>query len=119
MAPRKGAFPVPVLTGFIPRLAAAVSAPVVISQSGSADSSRKLSDLFNGRNESELVTDLEDMSRTPTTTSESAAQGGESVDVRETETPEVPSGGSSTLETPALDKAPFGEPRPHPSRHHS
>jgi hypothetical protein len=42
-----------------PALQQPVSAPVVMSQSGSTDSSRKLSDVFNGRNESELVTDWE------------------------------------------------------------
>jgi serine/arginine repetitive matrix protein 2 len=61
------------------------------------------------------MTGWEDMSRTPTTTNESAAQGGEVQNDRETETPEVPSAGSSTPETPALDRAPSGEPRAHPS----
>jgi hypothetical protein len=102
-AQRGFSLPSPHITGFL-------SAPVVILQSGSTDSSRKLSDLFKGR-----VTDWEDMSRTPTTTNKGAAQGGESVNDRETETPEVPSGGSSTPETPALDRAPFGEPRVHPA----
>ena len=52
------------------------------------------------------MTYLEGMSRTPTTTTtnEIAAQGGESVDVRETETPEGPSGRPSTPETPASTK---------------
>lgn len=58
------------------------------------------------------MTEWADMSRTPTTTNESAAQGGgDTMDDREAETPEVPSGGSSTPETPALDRSPFGEPR--------
>ena len=61
------------------------------------------------------MTGWEDMSRTPTTTNESATQGGEVQNDRETETPEVPSGGSSTPETPALDRAPFGKPRVHTS----
>ena len=85
----------------------AVSVPVVISQSGSTDSNRKLSDLFNGHEESELTTGWENMTRTPTTTNWSSAQGGESQDAFETETPEVPSGGSSTPKTPALDRAHF------------
>jgi len=52
-----------------------------------------------------------DMPKTPTTTNESAAQGGESHNDPETETPEVPSGCSSMPETPALDRVPFCEPR--------
>jgi serine/arginine repetitive matrix protein 2 len=76
--------------------------------------SRKLSDLFDARKESELMTDWEDMSRTPTTTNESAAQGRESHN--EAETQDVPSRGSSTPETPALDKPPsFDQPRVHTS----
>ena len=62
------------------------------------------------------MTEFDDMSKTPTTTNESAAQGeGETQDDREPETSEVPSGGSSTPETPALDRLPFGEPRVHTS----
>ena len=61
------------------------------------------------------MTGWEDMSRTPTTTNKSAAQGGEVQNDRETETLEVPSGGSSTPETPALDRAPFGKPHIHTS----
>jgi serine/arginine repetitive matrix protein 2 len=60
------------------------------------------------------MTKWEDMSRTPTT-NENAAQGGESQDDREPETPEVHSAGSSTPETPALDRPPFGKPRAHTS----
>jgi hypothetical protein len=96
MAPRKGACHVPVSSqAFIPRPATASSlAPVVIEQSGSeADSSRKLSDLLNGRKGSELMSEWENMSRTPTTTDESATQGRESQNVPETERPEVLSGG--------------------------
>jgi hypothetical protein len=101
MAPRNGLFPSQSSQASFPGLQQPVSAPVVTSPSGSTDSSRKLSDLFNGRKESELATDLEDISGTPTTTNESAAQGGESVDVRETETPEVPSGGLSNARDPS------------------
>ena len=101
-----------------PGLQQPVSAPVAISKSGSTDSSRKLSDLFNGRKESELMTDWENMSRTPTTTTDkSAAQGRESQNDPETEAPEVPSRGSSTTpETPAIDdREPYGESRVHTS----
>jgi hypothetical protein len=95
MAPRKGASHVLVSSQVLfPGLQQPVLAPVVIEQSGSeADSSRKLSDLLNGRKGSELMTEWEDMSRTPTTTDESATQGGESQNVPETERPEVLSGG--------------------------
>jgi len=94
-----------------PGLQQPVSAPVVISQSGSTDMTRKLSDLLHGGEENDIMTDWEDMSRTPTTTDESTAQGRESRNASEPETLEVPSGGSSTPETPAHDKPPFIEPR--------
>ena len=46
------------------------------------------------------------MSRTPTTTNESATQGeGEAQDDREPETPEVSSWGSSTPKTPAVQRS--------------
>ena len=88
----------------LPDLQQSVSPPVANSKSGSTDSSRKLSDLSNGQKESELMTDWENMSRTSTaTTDKSAAQGKESQNNPETETPEVPSRGSSTPETPIID----------------
>jgi hypothetical protein len=96
-----------------PGLQQPVSAPVVISQSGSTDLSRKLSDLFNGQKE---LTEWTDISMTPTTTNESATQcEGEAQDDREPKTPEVSSRGSSMPKTPALDRQPFGEPRRHTS----
>ncbi|KAI0281542.1 hypothetical protein BC826DRAFT_1068957 [Russula brevipes] len=94
-----------------PGLPQPVSAPVVVSQSGSTDNSRKLSDLFDGRKEGVLMADWEDMSRTPTTPNESTMQGRESQHEIEPETREVPSGGSSTPETPAHDKPLLDEPR--------
>jgi len=94
-----------------PGLQQPLSAPVVISQSGSTDISRKLSELFDGQKGSELMTDWEDMSRTPTTTNESTTQGRESHNEPEPETQEVPSGGSSMPETPAHDELPLDEPR--------
>jgi len=96
-----------------PGLQQPVPAPVVISRSGSTNASRKLSDLFDGRKGSELMTDWEDISRTPTTTNESAAQARESQSVpeHEPETREISSGGSSTPETPARDRPPFDDPR--------
>ena len=109
----KGLFPSTSSQPSFPDLQQPVSAPVVISQSESTDASRKLSDLFDGRKQRELMTDWEDTSRTPTTTNESAAQGKESQNDSGPETPEVPSGGSSTPETPAHDRPPFGEPRVH------
>ena len=117
MALRKGAFPVPILTGIIPRLPATSFGSYRNLAAGSTDSSRKLSDLFNGwpGKESKLMASWKDMPKTPTTTNESAAQGGESHNDPETETPEVPSGCSSMPETPALDRVPFGEPRVHTS----
>jgi len=108
---QKGLFPSQSFQASFPDLQQPVSAPVVISQSGSTDVSRKLSDLFDSRKESELMTDWEDMSRTPTTTIESTAQGRESHNESEPETQEVSSAGSSTPETPAHDKPPFIEPR--------
>lgn len=90
-----------------PGLPQPVPSPVVISQSESTDVSRKLSDLFDARKASELMTDWEDMSRTPTTTNESAVHGRESHNEPETE--DVPSRGSSTPETPALDKPSFDD----------
>lgn len=109
----KGLFQSPSSQPSFPGLQQPVPSPVVISQSESTDVSRKLSDLFDARKESELMTDWEDMSRTPTTTNESAAQGRESHN--EPEIQDVPSRGSSTPETPALDKLPFDQPRVHTS----
>ena len=100
----KGVFPSQSSQSSFPGEQQPVSPPVVISQS-STDASRKPSDLFDGR------TDWEDMSRTPTTTNESTAQGRESQNDPEPETPEIPSGGSSTPETPAHERPAFDEPR--------
>ena len=82
---------------------------VVTSQSGSTDMSRKpsLSDLFDARKDSELMTD---MSRTPTTINENpplsrASQNGDEAEERGF-SPE----GSSTPETPAHDKQPYDAP---------
>jgi hypothetical protein len=72
----KGLFPSQSSQASFPGMQQPVSAPVVISQSGSTDPSRKLSDLFNGCKESELMTRWEDMSRTPTTANENAIDDG-------------------------------------------
>jgi len=57
----KGLFPFQSSQVSFPSLQQPVSAPVVTLQSGSTDWSIKLSDLLNGRKESELMTDWEDM----------------------------------------------------------
>ncbi|KAI9509498.1 hypothetical protein F5148DRAFT_1187202, partial [Russula earlei] len=109
----KGLFPSQPSQPSFPGLQQPVSAPVVITQSESTDVSRNLSDLFDGRKEKQLLADWEDISRTPTTTNESAAQSRQSQNVPEpeSETREVPSAGSLTPETPARDRPPFDEAR--------
>ena len=83
--------------------------PVVTSQSGLTDMSRKpsLSDLFDARNDSELMTD---MSRTPTTINENRPQTRASQNSHEAEARESSPDGSSTPETPAHDKQPYDTP---------
>ncbi len=83
--------------------------PVVNSQSGSTDMSRKpsLSDLFDARKDGEL---MEDMSRTPTTINENLSQSRASQNGHEAERHEYSPEGSSTPETPAHDKQPHDTP---------
>ena len=83
--------------------------PVVTSQSGLTDMSRKpsLSDLFDPRKDSELTTD---MSRTPTTINENRPQTRASQNSHEAEARESSPDGSSTPETPAHDKQPYDTP---------
>jgi serine/arginine repetitive matrix protein 2 len=83
--------------------------PVVTSQSGSTDLSRKpsLSDLFDPRKDGDLVSD---MSRTPTTLNENAPQSRASQNSHEAEGRESSPEGSSTPETPAHDKLPYDTP---------
>ncbi|KAI9512440.1 hypothetical protein F5148DRAFT_903024 [Russula earlei] len=87
-----------------------VSAPVVITQSGSTDESRNLPDLLDGRKERRV--NWEDI-WTPTTTNGSAAQSRQTQNVPEPEssTRELPSAGSLTLETPARGRSSFSEER--------
>ncbi|KAH9013745.1 hypothetical protein EDB85DRAFT_2076558 [Lactarius pseudohatsudake] len=92
-----------------PGLQQPVLGPVVTSQSGSTDVSRKpsLSDLFDARKDSELMTD---MSRTPTTINENTPQSGASQNGHEAEGRAFSPEGSSTPETPAYDKQPYDTP---------
>lgn len=83
--------------------------PVVTSQSVSTDVSRKpsLSDLFDARKDSELMSD---MSRTPTTINDNASRRASLQNGHEAERRDFSPEGSSTPETPAHDKQPYDTP---------
>ncbi|KAH9056579.1 hypothetical protein EDB87DRAFT_1579298 [Lactarius vividus] len=105
----KGLFPSQSSQSSHPGLQQPILGPVVTSQSGSTDVSRKpsLSDLFDARKDSELMTD---MSRTPTTINDNTPQSGASQNGHEAEGRAFSPEGSSTPETPAYDKQPYDTP---------
>ena len=105
----KGLFPSQSSQSSQPSLQQPILGPVVTSQSGSTDLSRKpsLSDLFDPQKDGELVSD---MSRTPTTINENAPQSMACQDDHEADGRESSPDGSSTPETPAHDKLPYDTP---------
>jgi hypothetical protein len=81
-----------------PDLEQPISSPIVVSHSESTGMSRKLSDLFDPRKESELMTDP-DFQRTCQGLQQPLT---ESLNEPAPETPDVPSGESSMPEAPAV-----------------